>query len=689
MMIQAKSTRDPEAKPLDDRKRFELLSPERLSRLPIYVGGIAVVVAAYLKSAMEGRALSLAPETPPEYMPQDLGRPANWCLPGDELLSASLEEDEIDPTITGSIDSDAAEARNQIGIGPPWPGRYIPMDSPTIQFTRPFEPVTPSIQAFFPAAFGLSSSNDNPRAATVGRSDPDGEDSTPDENVDPGGAGDPKSDEEDEDGGGGGNRPPVVAGPVRLNDVFAGQVVVIGLSSLLFGAQDPDGDPLLIMNMSASGIAVVRSSNGWTVSTQPGMLGEVTLTYQITDGEGAVWQTANFDIVRNTQTLTSGDDLHVGTPYDDDIDALDGDDIVDALAGNDLVAGGNGHDHINGGDGDDHLFGGAGDDIIFGGRGDDIILGGDGDDRLFGDEGDDSIDGEDGNDSIHGDAGDDLISGGAGCDELEGGTGDDVLLGEAGDDWLDGGVGNDALIGGTGNDTLKGGYGNDLLDGGAGCDVLDGGAGDDQLTGGRGNDFIAAGGGDDQIAGDAGNDAIHGGAGDDTLDFSATCEDVIVDFIGGQSFSREFGDDSFTGIERVIGGAGDDIFVIGATATVTTGGRGRDTFIFEVTGEDPTLSEDVMHDILDFVVGDRIRVLDYEIDREAKRLEKDLFKSIYQDDDDDEWLRSDLPIMVRHERTDGVDQTIIMADVDRDNVYEITINIHGIHLPINLEPSIA
>ena len=694
MTIEAKSTRQAAPTPLDGRRRFEFLTPERLSRLPLYVAGIAVMIAVYLKSAMEGRALSLAPQSTPDAAPQDLPQPVNWCLPGGELLSAALEYPGIDLTVTGSTGGDAAGPRNQISIGLPWPGRYVLNDSPIIQFVRPFEAVSPSIQPFFPAAFGLASSNDNPILARPGLSGPDvsSGDSVgpPDQGGGPSDEHDlePDEDEEDEDAEHD-NRPPMVTGPVRLNDVFAGQVVLIGLSQLLFGARDPDGDPLTTMNMSASGVAVVRSSDGWTVSTQPGMLGEVTLTYQISDGEAAVWQTAYFDIIRNTQTLTPDDDLHVGTPYDDDIDALDGDDIVDALAGNDLVVGGNGDDHINGGDGDDHLFGGAGDDVIFGGRGDDIILGGEGDDRLFGNEGDDTIDGEAGNDIIHGDAGDDLLSGGEGCDELHGGAGDDVLLGGAGEDRLDGGTGNDVLVGGNGDDTLIAGQGNDVLDGGTGCDVLEGGEGDDQLTGGTDNDVIAAGAGNDRIAGDAGDDEIDGGDGHDLLDLSAACEDLIVDFVGGASFSQEFGDDIFTGIEQVIGGTGDDIFIIGATATVTSGGRGRDTFIFEVTDKNPTLSGDVMHDILDFVVGDRIRVLDYEIDREAKKLEKDLFKSVYQDDDDD-WLRSDLPIIVRHERTiDGIDQTIIMATVDNGNVYEITINIHGIHLPINFEPSIA
>lgn len=676
MIIEAKSTRQATTAAHESRKLFEFLTPDRLSRLPLYVAGIAVMAAVYLKSAMEGWAMSVAPQSTPDAAPQDLPQPVNWCLPGNELLNAALEYAQIDPTITGSTGNDAAGPRNQVGIGLPWPGRYVLFDSPIIQFARPFESVSPSIQPFFPAAFGFASSNDNPIAV---RTDLSGPDVSLGDSVGrlpqsggPSNEHGVEPDEDDEDDKAEpSNGPPMVTGPVRLNDVFAGQVVLIGLSQLLFEARDPDGDPLTTMNMSASGVAVVRNSTGWTVSTQPGMLGGVTLTYQISDGETAVWQTAYFDIIRKTQTLTPGDDLHVGTPYDDDIDAGNGDDIIDARAGNDLVVGGNGDDHINGSEGQDHLFGGVGNDVIFGGHGNDLIFGGNGDDRLFGDDGDDTINGDAGNDLLYGGTGNDLLSGGEGCDELDGGEGNDVLLGKAGNDLLDGGVGDDALFGGTGNDTLRGGAGADVLYGGEGRDALEGGDGDDR------------------IVGDAGNDSIDGGLGEDVLDLSATSYDLIVDFVGGQSFSQEFGDDSFASIKHVIGGDGDDLFIVGATATLITGGRGRDTFIFTVIDENPALSEDVMHDILDFVVGDRIRVLEYEADRDAKKLDSDLFKSVYQDDDNDDWLRSDLPIVVRHDRINGIDHTKIMADIDRDDDYEITINIYGIHLPINFEPATA
>jgi len=100
------------------------------------------------------------------------------------------------------------------------------------------------------------------------------------------------------------------------------------------------------------------------------------------------------------------------------------------------------------------------------------------------------------------------------------------------------------------------------------------------------------------------------------------------------------------------------------------------------------LCEDIVHDILDFVVGDRIRVRDYEIDREAQALEADTFRRIY-DDDDDDWLKSDLPIIVQHVRYDDIDNTIIRADLDRDDRFEVTIFIHGVQLPIDPSFNVA
>lgn len=61
---------------------------------------------------------------------------------------------------------------------------------------------------------------------------------------------------------------------------------------------------------------------------------------------------------------TAGDDVLVGTIYNETLDGLDGADVI---------SGGDGADVINGGDGDDQLNGGVGVDTIIGGAGNDLL----------------------------------------------------------------------------------------------------------------------------------------------------------------------------------------------------------------------------------------------------------------------------------------------------------------------------
>ena len=72
------------------------------------------------------------------------------------------------------------------------------------------------------------------------------------------------------------------------------------------------------------------------------------------------------------------------------------------------------------------------------------------------------------------------------------------------------------------------------------------------------------------------------------------------------------------------------LLLVGAVAC-NSGGKGKDTFVFEVTDLNPGLSDNVVHKILDFVVGDRVRVSDYDMDRAAREAERDMFEAIYGD----------------------------------------------------------
>ena len=175
-----------------------------------------------------------------------------------------------------------------------------------------------------------------------------------------------------------------------------------------------------------------------------------------------------------------------------------------------------------------------------------------------------------------GGAGNDLLLGGAAANTLGGGWGNDVLRGNGGNDTLAGGDGDDVVDGGTGQDSLSGGVGNDtyLVDdaGDVAVEAADAGsdtvfvvangwtvganievarlfAGATQVTGGAGADII--------VANAAAVSAVAGGAGDDVL-------------WGGGNLAHTLdggvGDDIIRGQDspiRMIGGAGNDQFVIG------------------------------------------------------------------------------------------------------------------------------
>ena len=406
----------------------------------------------------------------------------------------------------------------------------------------------------------------------------------------------------------------------------------------------------------------------------------------------------------------------------------EGHDVMLAGAGADIVFGGSGDDNIFGGEGDDRLFGGLGDDVLFGEAGHDILEGGEGNDALLGGDGEDTLKGEAGRDVLHG---------GAGHDSMDGGAGNDVVFGESGDDVADGGEGDDVLSDGEGKDNARGGAGDDLIlvsldaaddtfDGGDGNDTLDiseasqsvsvdlmrgvaegaeigsdtvsgieriiGGAGSDQITGSAGDETIAGGAGDDTLCGEAGTDVLEGGAGrdhlevsldaandvydggadDDTLDFSLATMRIEVDFTSGKASGDEIGSDTIRNLEKVLGGQGDDHFIVGDSHTVLYGGGGSDTFVFQAILASSDISE-VVHEILDFMVGDRINIERFELFE--GQLAEGRFEQLYGDDG----RPMEGPIRVRHDKLADLDRTIIEADLDRDDAYEISISLLGHH----------
>jgi Ca2+-binding RTX toxin-like protein len=136
-----------------------------------------------------------------------------------------------------------------------------------------------------------------------------------------------------------------------------------------------------------------------------------------------------------------------------------------------------------------------------------------------------------------GGSGHDHLNGSAANNVLFAGGSADTLAGMAGNDTLNAGSGDDKVWGGSGNDNLNGGSGNDLLVGGFGADRMDGGTGNDVLLSrSDAGEMVAAQDGTTQIFADetaafkAVNDTMTGGRGADTFRFElqVNAKDEIV-----------------------------------------------------------------------------------------------------------------------------------------------------------------
>jgi Ca2+-binding RTX toxin-like protein len=178
------------------------------------------------------------------------------------------------------------------------------------------------------------------------------------------------------------------------------------------------------------------------------------------------------------------------------------------------------------------------------------------------------------------------LTGTAAANTLTGTDEEDILDGLASADILNGGGGNDILIGGAGNDTVNGGAGNDTIvyAVGDGADSIDGGTGFDTvaISGGGGNDTLNIAFDGTVVAGIANGSVANVeaitvalGDGTDTLNYVSTTAGVTVNLAAGTASGLA----SISGVENVIGGAGNDTLTGGAGANVLNGGTGDDTFL--------------------------------------------------------------------------------------------------------------
>ena len=159
-----------------------------------------------------------------------------------------------------------------------------------------------------------------------------------------------------------------------------------------------------------------------------------------------------------------------------------------------------------------------------------------------------------------------------------------TVNGEAGQDELTGNPAGNTMSGGPQNDTMSGNAGFDSLVGGEGDDTLRGGADGDEIEGGGGADNLQGEDGTDILNGSAGADTISGGAQEsgstcgDRLDYRTTTVDLTITL--DNVANDDTGDgDTFTEIESVTGGAGNDRLVgdgggtVSAARTATTASR--------------------------------------------------------------------------------------------------------------------
>lgn len=246
----------------------------------------------------------------------------------------------------------------------------------------------------------------------------------------------------------------------------------------------------------------------------------------------------------------AGNDILIGSNFDDELYGSSGNDVLHGSGGDDLLNGGAGSDTLNGGEGSNILEGGDGNDELYAELGStNILRGGDGDDlirlssphalatqtEINGGEGFDTLRIDfDGLSVVYGEGTfASLIS----IEKLEfkGSGAHTLILGEALNPAFQNGLTidmdrpdnsltldahavtfnltvtaslqDDLLIGGSGADELIASHGNDTIQGGLGADIVKGGAGDDTLVYHSSAEFNE----DSLVSGGAGFDTLYFG----------------------------------------------------------------------------------------------------------------------------------------------------------------------------------
>ena len=118
------------------------------------------------------------------------------------------------------------------------------------------------------------------------------------------------------------------------------------------------------------------------------------------------------------------------------------------------------------------------------------------------------------------------------------------------------------------DDTISAGDGNDYIYSGSGDDNVDAGSGDDQVIGGSG----------------AGDDTYRGGSGFDSLIYSSASNGLEIDLPNQLATGQDIDRDTITGFENIISGSGPDVITGDSYSNTIDGGSGNDQFYINPGG---------------------------------------------------------------------------------------------------------
>jgi VCBS repeat-containing protein len=243
------------------------------------------------------------------------------------------------------------------------------------------------------------------------------------------------------------NDTPTVSGAVTLPGGTEDSSQSFTATQLLANASDTDtNDTLGVTNVSvdpAQGILTDNNDGTFTFTPKADFNGEVTISYDVTDGTETVPATAGINIkdIKENVAPVATDENYAN------IDGEAGYATAEGLnATTDSKDGWTGDDVIQRTDGMGTTYAREGDDVIYGQEGSDYVRGQDGDDITYGYEENDTLVGDTGDDTLYGGAGDDTLWGGHTYGDQTG-DGDDVLVGGAGNDILRlDGEGSDTVV---------------------------------------------------------------------------------------------------------------------------------------------------------------------------------------------------------------------------------------------------